>query len=99
MSEAPEIVVTGRIPDSGLEVLRDAGELWAWGEDDPIPVEVRNTHLATDDAAVTLLTDRVDDSFLDAAPGLRIVANVGRGHEKAVVADARLAVGLERAVD
>lgn len=86
MSEAPKIVVTGRIPDSGLEVLRDAGELWAWGEDDPIPVEVRDTHLATADAAVTLLTDRVDDSFLDAAPDLRIVANVAVGYNNIDVA-------------
>jgi glyoxylate reductase len=29
---------------------------------------------------VTLLTDRVDDVFLDAAPGLRIVANVAVGY-------------------
>ena len=76
----PEIVVTGRIPDTGMDVLRDAGDVWAWTDDDPIPVEVRDERLASAEAVVTLLTDRVDDSFLDAAPRLRIVANVAVGH-------------------
>ena len=76
----PEIVVTGRIPDTGMDVLRDAGDVWAWSDDDPIPVEVRDERLASAEAVVTLLTDRVDDSFLDAAPRLRIVANVAVGH-------------------
>jgi glyoxylate reductase len=78
---APRIVVTGRIPEPGLELLRTAGEVWAWGGDEPIPAGVRTAQLATADAAVTLLTDRVDDAFLAAAPKLRIVANVAVGHD------------------
>lgn len=74
------IVVTGRIPDAGLELLRAAGDLWAWDGDDPIPTATRDEQLATADAAVTLLTDRVDDAFLDAAPNLRVVANVAVGY-------------------
>ncbi len=80
------IVVTGRIPDAGLDLLRDAGELWAWTDDEPIPTDVRDEQLATADAAVTLLTDRVDDDFLDAAPNLRIVANVAVGYNNIDVA-------------
>ena len=80
------IVVTGRIPEPGLDVLRDAGELWAWDGDDPIPTDVRNEQLADADAAVTLLTDRVDDAFLDAAPRLRVVANVAVGYNNIDVA-------------
>lgn len=77
---APRIVVTGRIPEPGLELLRSAGEVWAWDGDDPIPVDVRDEQLATADAAVTLLTDRVDGDFLDAGPGIRVVANVAVGY-------------------
>lgn len=80
------IVVTGRIPEPGLDLLREAGELWTWDGDDPIPTDVRDAQLATADAAVTLLTDRVDDAFLDAAPNLRIVANVAVGHNNIDVA-------------
>ncbi len=75
------IVVTGRIPDSGLEILRSSGEVWAWTEDEPIPTDVRDARLADADAAVTLLTDRVDDAFLAAAPKLRVVANVAVGYD------------------
>ena len=86
-TETPRIVVTGRIPDPGLELLSEAGSLWAWTHDDPIPTEVRDEHLATADAAVTLLTDKVDDAFLDAAPNLRIVANVAVGYNNIDVAE------------
>lgn len=77
---APRIVVTGRIPEPGLDLLRSVGEVWAWDRDEPIATDVRDEHLAGAEAAVTLLTDRVDDAFLDAAPRLRIVANVAVGH-------------------
>lgn len=77
---APRVVVTGRIPEAGLEILRSAGEVWAWDGDDPIPIDLRDEQLADAEAALTLLTDRVDDAFLDAAPRLRIVANVAVGY-------------------
>jgi glyoxylate reductase len=77
---AHRIVVTGRIPAPGLDRLREIGELWTWDGDGPIPNDVRDERLADADAAVTLLTDRVDDAFLDAAPHLKIVANVAVGY-------------------
>ncbi len=80
------IVVTGRIPDAGLELLRANGDVWAWEHDEPIPTDVRDEQLATADAAVTLLTDRVDAAFLAAAPQLKIVANVAVGYNNIDVA-------------
>ena len=80
------IAVLGRIPASGLEVLREVGEVWSWDHDDHIPDDVRNAQLATADAAVTLLTNKVDDAFLDAAPSLKIVANVAVGFNNIDVA-------------
>lgn len=77
---APRIVVTGRIPEPGLEILRSTGEVWAWDGEEPVPDDVLGEQLAHADAAVTLLTDRVDDRFLDAGPNLRIVANVAVGY-------------------
>jgi glyoxylate reductase len=76
----PRIVVTGRIPESGLDIARTAGEVWAWRENEPIPADIRDEQLAMADAAITLLTDRVDDAFLEAAPDLRVVANVAVGY-------------------
>ncbi len=83
---SPRIVVCGRIPDAGLELLDAAGDLWAWTRDDQIPIDVRDEQLATADAAVTLLNDRVDDTFLDAGPNLKIVANVAVGYNNIDVA-------------
>jgi len=86
MSAAPRIVVTGKIPEAGLELLRSAGDVWAWDHSEPIPVDIRDAQLSTADVAVTLLTDRVDDAFLDAAPNLSMVANVAVGYNNIDVA-------------
>ena len=86
-SEQPaRIVVLGRIPEAGLSLLHDAGTVWAWDRDEPIPSEVRDERLATADAAVTLLTNVVDARFLRAAPRLKIVANVAVGFNNIDVA-------------
>jgi glyoxylate reductase len=77
----PLIVVTGRIPEPGLELLRSAGEVVAWSSDTPATVDEVHAAVAGAEAAVTLLTTKVDVAFLDAAgPQLRIVANVAVGY-------------------
>jgi glyoxylate reductase len=77
----PLIVVTGRIPEPGLELLRSAGEVVAWSSDTPATVDEVHAAVAGAEAAVTLLTTKVDEAFLDAAgPQLRIVANVAVGY-------------------
>lgn len=76
----PRIVVTGKIPQAGIELLSTVGEVWAWNEDDPIPRDVRDAQLANADAVVTILTDTVNEVFLDAAPNVKIVANVAVGY-------------------
>ncbi len=80
------IVVLGRVPQPGLDLLATAGSVWSWDRDEPVPDDVRDAQLAGADAAVTLLTNRVDGSFLDAGPRLRIVANVAVGYNNIDVA-------------
>lgn len=86
MNASTRIVVTGKIPEAGLDLLSTAGQVWAWNSEEPIPVDVRDAQLAVADVAVTLLTDRVDQAFLDAAPQLRLVANVAVGYNNIDVA-------------
>ncbi|PIE33995.1 MAG: D-glycerate dehydrogenase [Ilumatobacter coccineus] len=83
---SPRIVVTGKIPAAGLDILDQAGDLWAWDSEDQIPVDVRDQHLADADAVVTLLTDQVNDEFLDKAPKAKIIANVAVGYNNIDVA-------------
>jgi glyoxylate reductase len=76
------VVVTGRIPAEGVEMLRAAGhDVWAWDEPTPIPRDQLLGAVAGADALVTLLTERVDGELLDAAGSqLRVVANVAVGY-------------------
>jgi glyoxylate reductase len=76
------IVVTRRIPDPALELLRGAGDVWLSPHDRPLTTAELHAAVAGADAVVTLLHDRVDDALLDAAgPGLRVVANVAVGYD------------------
>jgi len=79
---AARIVVTRRIPDPAIALLEGAGDVWVSPHDRPLSADELHSAVAGADAAVTLLHDRVDDAFLDAAgPALRIVANVAVGYD------------------
>jgi glyoxylate reductase len=83
----PRIVVTRRIPEPALELLAEVGELWLNPDDRPLELDELHRAVADADAAVTLLHDRVDRDFLDAAgPQLRVVANVAVGYDNVDVA-------------
>ena len=58
------IVVTGRIPDAGLDMLREAGDVHAWDSLDVPTVEQVHAMVKGADAVLTLLTTRVDAAFL-----------------------------------
>ena len=78
----PVFAVTNRIPDSGLELLREAGELRLADAATALPREELLPFLAGADAVLSMLHDRVDDAFLEAAgPRLRCVANVAVGFD------------------
>lgn len=82
------VFVTRRIPENGPELLNEAG----------LEVDLHDSELAPSrdellaraagvDAVITLMSDRVDDEFLDAAgDGLRIVANFAVGYDNIDVA-------------
>jgi glyoxylate reductase len=79
---AARIVVTRRIPEPAVELLQAAGDVWVSPHDRPLEAAELHEAVAGADGVVTLLHDRVDDAFLDAAgPGLRIVANAAVGYD------------------
>lgn len=81
------IAVTGRIPSAGMEMLEEAGEVIAWDSLEVPTVEQVHALVKGADAALTLLTTKVDDAFLDAAgPQLKVVANVAVGYNNIDVA-------------
>ena len=78
----PKIVVTRRIPEPAVEMLREAGDVWVSPDDRPLEVSELHDAIAGADVVVTLLHDKVDDAFLDAAGDqLRAVCNVAVGFD------------------
>jgi glyoxylate reductase len=85
----PTFVVTNRLPEPALELLRGAGELRACEASAPLARAELLELVAGADAVLTLLGDRVDAELLDAAGAqLRCVANVAVGFDNVDLAAA-----------
>src|SRR3954451_14377235 len=82
MPDTAKIVVTRRIPEPAVELLREAGEVWVSPDDRPLETDELHDAVKGADIAVTLLHDKGDDAFLDAAGDqLRAVCNVAVGFD------------------
>jgi glyoxylate reductase len=86
----PRVVVTRALPEPALAALRDSGaDVWVSPEPRALTAEEFHAAVRGADAVVTMLHDRVDDAFLDAAgEQLRVVANVAVGYDNVDVAAA-----------
>jgi lactate dehydrogenase-like 2-hydroxyacid dehydrogenase len=83
----PRVFVARRIPDEGLDPILAACDADVWADDLPPPRDELLRRIAGCDGVLALLTDRVDDEFLDAAgPGLKVVANYAVGFDNIDVA-------------
>jgi glyoxylate reductase len=82
----PVVYVTRRIPEAGLERLRQGAEVRVWEGPLPVPREVLLHEAAGADGLLTLLTDRVDAELLAAAPRLRGVSQMAVGYDNIDVA-------------
>jgi glyoxylate reductase len=83
----PRVFVARVLPEEGLAPIREACETDVWEDDLPPPRDELLRRVAGCDGVLTLLTDKVDDEFLDAAgPALRVVANYAVGFDNIDVA-------------
>jgi len=83
----PRVFVSRIIPDEGLDLIRASCEMDLWDGELPPPRDELLRRVAGVDGALTLLTDKVDDAFLDAAgPQLRVVSNYAVGFDNIDVA-------------
>lgn len=78
----PRVVVTGKIPQAGLDVLASAGiSVQAWASDLPVSRDELLKMVVGADVLITLLTEKVDAEVLDAAGAqLKAVCNVAVGY-------------------
>ena len=78
-----KVFITRNIPHAGPEKLRATGwQVDQWESDDVIPRATLLERVAGCDAVLSLLTEKVDAEFLDAAgPNLKVVANLAVGFD------------------
>ena len=78
----PRVFVTRIIPDEGLAAVRAVCDAEVWEDELPPPRDELLRRIAGCDGVLTLLTDRVDDAFLDAAgPRLKVASNYAVGFD------------------
>jgi glyoxylate reductase len=86
---ALSVLVTRKLPSSVLDKLRSVARVDLYAGDTAIPPDELRARVAGADALVCLLTDTIDRSVIDAAPSLKVIANVAVGYNNIDVAHAR----------
>ena len=88
MSKA-SVLVTRKLPSSVIEKLSAVADVDLYTGEVAIPADELRARVAGKDALVCLLTDPIDRAIIDAAPTLRVIANVAVGYNNIDVAHAR----------
>lgn len=92
-----KIFVSRIIPDSGINLLTEAGFFVdIWPEDRPIPQDVFIQRAGNADALICLSADTIDSSFLTACSHLEIISQFAAGYDNIDIAAAtklRIPVG------
>ncbi|MBL8798620.1 MAG: D-glycerate dehydrogenase [Planctomycetia bacterium] len=79
MAGKPKVFVSRRIPDAGLNRIREQCDAEIWPEPLPPPYATLKDKVRACDGLVSLLTDKIDPELLDAAPRLKVVSNFAVG--------------------
>ncbi|MEM3153830.1 MAG: glyoxylate reductase [Candidatus Bathyarchaeia archaeon] len=84
----PKVYVTRELPERGMKIIRERFDAEVWPEYGPPPKEEIIRKAKGVDALVTLLSDKIDAEVFDAAPKLKIVAQMAVGFDNIDVAEA-----------
>lgn len=75
------ILVTRKLPEEALVLLRSVGDLRVWERDEIIPRQTLLQKVGAATALLCMVTERIDNELLTHAPQLRIVANMAVGYD------------------
>ena len=84
----PKVYVTRELPERGMKIILELFDAEVWPEYGPPPKEEIVRKVRDVDALVTLLTDKIDADVFDAAPRLKIIAQMAVGYDNIDVAEA-----------
>lgn len=80
--DKPKVFVTRRIPDRGLDMVKNFCDAEIWPEDLPPSRQALIEAVRGKDGLLCLLTDRVDGEVMDAAgPQLKVISNQAVGYD------------------
>ena len=77
----PTVFVARRIAQEALDRIAEATEAEVWPEELPPPYETIREKARDADGLLTLLSDRIDDDLMQAAPRLKVVSNYAVGFD------------------
>ncbi len=84
----PKVYVTREMPERGLRIIKEKFDAEVWPDYAPPPKETIIGKAADVDALATLLSDKIDAEVFDAAPKLKIVAQMAVGFDNINIAEA-----------
>lgn len=87
-SGQPRVFVTRNLPGRAIEVLREQAEVDVWPDGLPPSPEELHERVADVDGLLSLLTDKINEAMLDAAPKLLVVSNMATGFDNVEIAAA-----------
>jgi glyoxylate reductase len=83
----PPVFLSRRLPEPAMAIVEGACAVSLWDEAErPAPREAMLKGVADAEGLLCLITDRVDAELLEAAPRLRVVANMAVGYDNIDVA-------------
>jgi len=84
----PKVYVTREMPERGLRIIKEKFDTEVWTDYAPPPKKTIIEKAAKVDALATLLSDKIDAEVFDAAPKLKIVAQMAVGFDNIDIAEA-----------
>lgn len=78
----PDVYITRQLPQSAMDIIAAACTWTAWEDATiPVPRDVLLQSVANVDGVLTMISERVDDEFLDAASRCKVVSNMAVGYD------------------
>ncbi len=76
-----KVLVTARMPEEVLALLRREHQVESYAEDPPLDRQSLLRRVADKEGLLCTITDLIDQELLDHAPALKVIANYGVGFE------------------
>lgn len=84
----PKVYITRQIAQKALDMIAQVTEMKVWSEELPPPREVLLAEAQNVDGMLTLLTDKIDATLMEAAPRLKVISNLAVGYDNIDVPEA-----------